>query len=246
MSHESQLITAPRGWVVNPTERRFTRPFDFLNMDVILEIFKHFVQIQVDGPLTLILVSTRWRNFVMGCPVLWHWITIDDLSADWMSKSRMFAFLSKKCPLEITLRLPFTKWEHVATLIPQCRDLIFTISDFMTSADIGEEMKNMLNSIDFPKTCRVHCPWVHLQQGLNGFPNINRAYRLMNTFLEDKSGRTRRYRCFYPLDGRPQATGEWKSSKPKAKASATNEVLQLLQAWSVSVRELLIPPGAQK
>jgi hypothetical protein len=98
--------------------------FNDLNEDVIFEIFLHFVAIDWDGPFSLTLVRTRWRDLVISKPRFWTWIMIDDSKADWKERVDVAAYLSKGLPLQVILRLPFGSQISMSHITCRCATLI--------------------------------------------------------------------------------------------------------------------------
>lgn len=78
-----------------------------LNDDVLYEIFKYFVAVDINGPFTLIQINKTWQyHIVYNCPNMWTWITIDDFIVDLEQRIAVSLELSKDLPLYITICLP--------------------------------------------------------------------------------------------------------------------------------------------
>jgi hypothetical protein len=79
-----------------------------LNTDLLYEIFSHFVAIDPDGPFTLILVCTTWREMVLKLHPLWSWINLDDELGDLEARVTICARLSASHPLNLILYVPIS------------------------------------------------------------------------------------------------------------------------------------------
>jgi hypothetical protein len=74
-----------------------------LNFDLLCEILKHFVAIDDEGPLTLVMVCTLWEDLVLSNPVYWTWITIDHKVLELNDRVQTFDALSAGHPLQLTI-----------------------------------------------------------------------------------------------------------------------------------------------
>jgi len=91
--------------------------------DVVRGIFQHFVATDWDGPFTLILVCTAWRDMVLSTPTLWTWIMMDSSSPDWNERMVVAAHLSRSLPLHVVLRAPFASNTSISHIICRCTTL---------------------------------------------------------------------------------------------------------------------------
>jgi hypothetical protein len=94
-----------------------------INDDVLHEIFRHFVALDDDGPFTLILVCTKWREWVTSHPILWSWIILDDAQPEWREKAMVSTFLSKELPLQVILRVFHIELQSIHKIIARCASL---------------------------------------------------------------------------------------------------------------------------
>jgi hypothetical protein len=124
--------------------------FHKLNFDVICEILKHFVAIVDEGPLTLIMVCTSWRNLVISNHVYWTWITIDEKMDDFDARIQTFDALSAGHPLQLTIRLPVQNIDRFRPLFRRCSALFIDKCGQTDSSVIESDIQGICNFLKTP------------------------------------------------------------------------------------------------
>jgi hypothetical protein len=137
------------------TRVQYPPMFHHLDIDIILEILLYYVAVQTDGVFILSLVSKSWFTFVLNSPILWQWITIDNLSPDWVEKASLCFALSGACSLQIIIRLPIMEFDNIFPLLGKCGNLFIEVPDDIPSKDV-EETTRLLISIAASNSCHVH------------------------------------------------------------------------------------------
>jgi hypothetical protein len=121
-----------------------------LNIDVFCEIFKYFVAIDDDGPLTLIMVCTLWQGRVISNPLYWTWITIDDKMGDFNARIQTFDALSAGCPLQLTIRLPVRNVDRFKTLFGRCQALFIDKCGQIDPLEIEKDVQGICSILKTP------------------------------------------------------------------------------------------------
>jgi hypothetical protein len=121
-----------------------------LNIDVFCEMFKYFVAIDDDGPLTLIMVCTLWQDLVISNPLYWTWITIDDKMGDFNARIQTFDALSAGYPLQLTIRLPVRNVDRFKTLFGRCQTLFIDKCGQIDQLEVEKDVQGICNVLKTP------------------------------------------------------------------------------------------------
>lgn len=102
--------------------------FQSLDNDALYEIFKHFVAVDKDGPLTISLLCLAWQTLVLSSSSLWTNIFIDEDMPDLDARSETYSILSAGRLLHIYLKMPCRHLQKLKPLMPRCHTLDIDIS----------------------------------------------------------------------------------------------------------------------
>ncbi|KIM28064.1 hypothetical protein M408DRAFT_24082 [Serendipita vermifera MAFF 305830] len=142
--------------------RMLRKTISRLDVDVMIEIFRHFVANEADGVFILTLVSRAWRDLVVGLPVLWQWITIDQSMHNWREKMDICVALSKQLPLQIVFRLPIRQWGPILPILTRCQNIFMEIPSYMNGRDVTENTTGLTHAVELPASSKIH--WVRAGQ----------------------------------------------------------------------------------
>jgi hypothetical protein len=83
---------------------------------------------QFNDAIILSLVSRRWRDFVLGMPLLWTNIDVNSREEDFLAKTSLGLKLSHNLPISVNLCFPIEKWDAVLPLLQLSRQRINRIA----------------------------------------------------------------------------------------------------------------------
>jgi hypothetical protein len=95
---------------------------------IVHEAVGSFQTYQLDNTLILTLVSKRWRDFILGTPLLWTNIDVYPRQHDFLARISLSLELSKDLPISLRLVSPLTNWDTILALLLRSRRRIQRIN----------------------------------------------------------------------------------------------------------------------
>jgi hypothetical protein len=111
---------------------------------------------QLNDALVLTLVSRRWRDFILGMPLLWTNIDVNSQQQDYLAKSSLCLELSQDLPITLNLTLPVEHWDVILPLLQLNRYRVSGITIFLLS--MSNNLEPVLTGLEqlFPMPNLMH------------------------------------------------------------------------------------------